>query len=53
MRAFSDFIRVQVNQIPTLVTVLTRPRELTRAQLRELMLTLDRTSVTETNRTSA
>ena len=33
IRAFSEFIKAQGNQIPALVTVLTRPRELTRAQL--------------------
>lgn len=49
LRAFSDFIKTQGNQIPALVTVLTRPRELTRAQLRELVLALDRAGFTETN----
>lgn len=53
LRAFSDFIRGQGNQIPALVTVLTRPRELTRAQLRELVLILDRAGFTETNLASA
>jgi len=53
LRAFSDFIKAQGNQIPALVTVLTRPRELTRAQLRELVLALDRAGFTETNLASA
>jgi type I restriction enzyme R subunit len=53
LRAFSDFIKTQGNQIPALVTVLTRPRELTRAQLRELVLALDRAGFTETNLASA
>jgi type I restriction enzyme, R subunit len=53
LRAFSDFIQTQGNQIPALVTVLTRPRELTRAQLRELVLALDRAGFTETNLASA
>jgi type I restriction enzyme R subunit len=44
---FSDFIRSHSNSIPALVTVLTRPRELTRKQLRELMLELDRAGFTE------
>ncbi len=35
------------------MTVLTRPRELTRAQLRELVMTLDRAGFTETNLASA
>ena len=53
LRAFSDFIKTQGNQIPALVTVLTRPRELTRAQLREVVLALDRAGFTETNLASA
>jgi type I restriction enzyme, R subunit len=53
IRAFSEFIKAQGNQIPALVTVLTRPRELTRAQLRELVLALDRAGFTETNLASA
>src|SRR5207253_2205637 len=43
------FIRSQSNTIPALVTVLTRPRELTRKQLRELALELDKAGFTETN----
>ncbi|HMW22201.1 MAG TPA: type I restriction-modification system endonuclease, partial [Burkholderiaceae bacterium] len=53
LRAFSEFIQTQGNQIPALVTVLTRPRELTRAQLRELVLALDKAGFTETNLASA
>lgn len=53
IRAFSEFIKTRGNQIPALVTVLTRPRELTRAQLRELVLALDRAGFTETNLASA
>jgi type I restriction enzyme R subunit len=53
LRAFSEFIQTQGNQIPALVTVLTRPRELTRAQLRELVLALDRAGFTETNLATA
>lgn len=53
IRAFSEFIRTEGNQIPALVTVLTRPRELTRAQLRELVLALDKAGFTETNLASA
>lgn len=53
LRAFSDFVKTQGNQIPALITVLTRPRELTRAQLRELALILDRAGFSETNLASA
>lgn len=53
LRAFSEFIKTQGNQIPALVTVLTRPRELTRAQLREVVLALDRAGFTEANLASA
>jgi type I restriction enzyme R subunit len=44
---FSTFIKSQGNTLPALVTVLTRPRELTRKQLRELMLELDKAGFTE------
>lgn len=53
IRAFGDFLRSQGNQIPALVTVLTRPRELTRAQLRELVLALDSAGFTETHLATA
>ena len=43
--AFSEFIKAQGNQIPALVTVLTRPRE--------LILALDRAGFTETRLASA
>ena len=49
LKEFSEFIRTQSNTIPALVTVLTRPRELTRKQLRELALELDKAGFTETN----
>jgi len=41
LTAFSDFIRNQGNTIPALLIVLTRPKDLTRKQLRELALALD------------
>ncbi|MCB1602939.1 MAG: type I restriction-modification system endonuclease, partial [Xanthomonadales bacterium] len=41
------------NAIPALVTVLTRPRELTRKQLRELALELDRAGYSETRLATA
>jgi len=47
LQEFSDFIRTRGNAIPALVTVLTRPRELTRKQLRELALELDRAGFSE------
>ena len=49
LKEFSDFIRSRSNAIPALVTVLTRPRELTRKQLRELALELDRAGFSEAN----
>jgi type I restriction enzyme R subunit len=49
LRAFGEFIKSRGNHIPALVTVLTRPRDLTRAQLRELVLALDSAGFTETN----
>ncbi len=53
LRAFGDFIKNHGNDIPALVTVLTRPRELTRAQLRELVLALDLAGYTEANLAAA
>ena len=49
LEKFSEFIRAQRNEIPALVTVLTRPRDLTRRQLRELALELDRAGFSEAN----
>ena len=51
--AFAAFIRENQDTIPALITVLTRPRDLTRRQLRELALELDRAGFTEANLTSA
>lgn len=50
---FAKFIKSRGNTIPALVTVLTRPRELTRKQLRELALELDRAGFSETNLATA
>jgi type I restriction enzyme R subunit len=47
LQAFSDFINSHRNDIPALLTVLTRPRDLTRKQLRELLLELDRAGFNE------
>lgn len=51
--AFKNFIQENQNNIPALLTVLTRPRELTRKQLRELALELERAGFSETNVTVA
>ena len=53
LKEFTDFIKSHSNDIPALVTVLTRPRELTRKQLRELALELDRAGFSETNLVTA
>ena len=47
--AFAAFIRDNLNQIAALNTVVQRPRELTRAQLRELRLQLDAQGFTDAN----
>lgn len=49
LQHFRDFVTSQANVIPALTTVLTRPRELTRKQLRELKLALDAAGYTEAN----
>jgi type I restriction enzyme R subunit len=49
LEEFSKFVREQGDRLPALVTVLTRPRELTRKQLRDLVLVLDRAGYTEAN----
>lgn len=53
LKEFSEFISSRSNTIPALVTVLTRPRELTRKQLRELALELDRAGYSETSLATA
>lgn len=53
IKAFTNFINSHKNDIPALVTVLTRPRELTRKQLRELALELDRAGFSEANLATA
>ena len=47
--AFSTFIRQNQNVLPALVVVCQRPRELTRQQLKELKLALDRAGYNETS----
>jgi len=53
LKEFSEFISSRGNTIPSLVTVLTRPRELTRKQLRELALELDRAGFSEASLSTA
>lgn len=53
LKAFSEFINSHRNDIPALMTVLTRPRELTRKQLRELALELDKAGFSEANLATA
>lgn len=47
LKAFKDFIASHGNELPALITVLTRPRDLTRKQLKELVLALDLAGFTE------
>jgi type I restriction enzyme, R subunit len=53
LQEFSDFIRSRSNAIPALITVLTRPRELTRKQLRELALEPDKAGFSEASLATA
>lgn len=47
--SFTAYVRDNVNRLVALTVVLQRPRELTRAQLRELRLELDKMGYSETN----
>jgi type I restriction enzyme, R subunit len=47
LQEFKDFIASHGNELPALITVLTRPRDLTRKQLKELVLALDQAGFTE------
>lgn len=53
LKEFAEFIANRGNALPALLTVLTRPRELTRKQLRELALELDRAGFSEANLATA
>ena len=53
LKEFTAFINSHRNDIPALLTVLTRPRELTRKQLRELALELDKAGYSEANLATA
>ena len=50
---FTAYIHSHSNDIPALLTVLTRPRELTRKQLREMVLALDNAGYSETRLATA
>lgn len=45
--AFQRFVRDNLNQLPALIVVAQRPKELTRAQLKEVQLLLDAKGFTE------
>ena len=47
--SFTAYVRDNMNKLAALTVVLQRPRELTRAQLRELRLELDKMGYSETN----
>ncbi|WP_453992364.1 type I restriction-modification system endonuclease [Bacillus nitroreducens] len=47
LQSFSQFIRENMNLIPALQIVCSRPKDLTRAQLRELRIALDQKGFTE------
>lgn len=49
LEGFSEYLNTHINEIPALQVVLQRPRELTRAQLRELALALDAEGYAEQN----
>ena len=49
IQSFKDFINSKDNRIPALITVVTRPQELTRKQLKELRYELDKAGYSETN----
>jgi type I restriction enzyme, R subunit len=51
--AFRSYITEHLNELPALIVVTQRPRDLTRSQLRELRLALDLAGFTETNLRSA
>ena len=49
LESFKKFIKDHMNEIPALLVVTQRPRDLTRKQLRELKLILDNAGFTEPN----
>ena len=53
LKAFSEFINTKSNELPALITVVTRPRDLTRQDLRSLLLELDKAGFSEVNLATA
>ena len=53
LEEFRAFIQSKANLIPALVTVVTRPRDLTRQQLRQLLLELDKAGFSEASLSAA
>jgi type I restriction enzyme R subunit len=53
IEAFKKFVNSNGNLIPALITVVTRPQELTRKQLRELQYELDKAGFSETTLSAA
>ena len=47
LKSFEAFLRENINKVPALVVVTQRPRDLTRAQLKELKLLLEREGYSE------
>jgi type I restriction enzyme R subunit len=53
LHEFEDFIKSKANEIPALITVLTRPRDLTRRDLKELSMLLDSAGFSDASLTAA
>ncbi len=53
LEGFRKYVNERINQLPALMVVTQRPRELTRAQLKELKLALDQAGYSETRLRSA
>jgi type I restriction enzyme R subunit len=53
LTAFAEYLKSSGNQIPALTTVLTRPRDLTRKELKQLAFALDQAGFSEASLESA
>jgi type I restriction enzyme R subunit len=53
LHEFEAFIKAKTNELPALKAVVTRPRDLTRQQLKELLLELDKAGYSEATLTAA
>lgn len=53
LQEFAAFIKSKANEIPALITVLTRPRDLTRRDLKELQMMLDQAGFSDATLTAA